>query len=292
MNITPINFRPYSPTFSAKKQKNNYRPTEKPEPYKKNNVNKEAAMALLGMLSIGVPMQQLKVEFDKNNGFERVTSEQSSFDTRAEALSYAKRKVTDALKEEKPYEYSVWIDNKNNISGEFKGDSVEVKSSIPLLSTSIKRLLGDYSLTSVHGHPDGKDNKTTPISPTDCITLINNPLIKESIVFNKNGEYSILRKTDNFRPLDEEEQKRLIESYYRFMIGSFSEKYPEKLLNRDLNKNFAMTDIAKENIDLQFINEVDNFLYDIDGIKLINIFWEQVAPEIGLEYKTNYSYLK
>src|SRR5699024_4406090 len=100
------------------------------------------------------------------------------------------------------YEYCVIIDNNNNIVGEFKGDSTNVKSFYRITDVA-KGFFTGYNVTTVHGHPDNAEDITTPISFPDFRNLVTSSIEKESIVFNKQGEYSVLKKTDSFVPLGE-----------------------------------------------------------------------------------------
>lgn len=281
MNISPINFR-YSyhidkrlviPAFESRSNGTEIPRNLEPESkYTRNKMRAETAAVML-MAGLGIatfPFNEYRIKSECN----MVVSEQSRFDTRKEALEYAKKKVTNALKEPSPYEYCVIIDNNNNIVGEFKGDSTEVKSFYRLTDV-IKNVFAGYNVTSVHGHPDGVENVTTPISFGDFRNLVNSLVEKESIVLNKQGEYSILKKTDKFVPLKENKIEALYYIYQKIMIDAFDENYPDKFLQSD-EYNAAVT----------------QFSQTMKGIKIIDAFWRVCAPKVGLEYKTNYSYLR
>lgn len=305
MNINPVNYR-FCRSLSAASNKQSHQPSFKgnknckgpslphdlePETkFTKKQAVRSQCMGLLFLSTLGIAHNELY----KNNiesKFEVVTPECSSFNTREEALEYAKKRITDALKEPKPYEYNVLIDNNNNIVNEFKGDSAHVMYFYKNFDR-LKNLLTDYSITSVHGHPDQVGNITTPISFGDFTALVASPIEKESIVFNKNGEYSLLRKTDKFVPLDDEEIEKLNDIYSTMMSTLFEKNHPEQSLNRQLNRNFSKSESARKNADKNYLQNLNNFQTCIDGIKAIDVFWRELAPRLGLEYETNYSYLK
>lgn len=303
MNIASVTYK-YSyktgagltrPSFSgfAKQKTNGGELSHEPGRQSKYKNYLENAGFIASMMFAGVSIGSYYIQdYKLKSEYNMVVSERSSFETRKDALKYAKKKVIDALKESSPYEYNVIIDNNNNIVGEFKGDSTEVKS-FYRMTDLLKGVFLGYSITSIHGHPDNTgQNITTPISFSDFRSLVTIPIEKESIVFNKRGEYSILKKTDRFVSLEEELIEFFRYVYNEMLIDGFNKKNPEKLVKRESDKNFCNSNREKERIDKAYYEEVTQFSQTIDGIKIIDAFWREYASKLGLEYKTNYSCLQ
>lgn len=276
-NITPLSFG---------RNKNN-----KVEPEQSNNEQKRGSGNILPRLclatagffvSAGV---LVSTAYDALDTSPRVESEQTSFDNRADAMQYAKKKITAALNKDYPREYMVYIDKYNNILGEFNGNDDSVYGDL-LFFDMLKTKIPGYYYSSVHGHP-GYDGLSTPISCSDFEILNNENALKEVIAINKNGEYSLLRKKDDFEPLDFEKLYDIRHSLWDRLKEESQEKMPDKW--KDVGKIISHDEFFDDKYTEQDV--ICEYQTTPDGINCIHNFWKENAPKINLEYKTNYSYL-
>ena len=225
--------------------------------------------------------------YDSLDTANRVTSEQTEFESEKDADDYAKSKVVSALNNDYPIEYLVYIDNHNNILGEFKGNFDNVYGSMKFYDL-VKTNLPGYSYKAVHGHPS-HDDYSTPVSFDDFEQLNNEDALKELVVYNKNGEYSILRKTSKFKPIDEEEVYNLRRQIWNRLESESKLKMPERW--EKLNSQQEIETAADDYEPDSYLKIVQSYQTTLEGIQSINDFWVETAPKLNLEYKTNYSYL-
>ena len=71
----------------------------------------------------------------------------------------------------------------------------------------------------LHGHPTYHSDGvlTTPISVPDFRTFLRLP-INEVVAYNEFGQYSLMRKTDKFRQLKNEEVESIIEELNKKLL--------------------------------------------------------------------------
>ncbi|MCM1264598.1 MAG: hypothetical protein NC200_00220 [Candidatus Gastranaerophilales bacterium] len=237
--------------------------------------------------------------YDAFNFSPIVESEQTSFDNRTDAMEYAKEKIINELNKPYPREYMVYIGKNNDILGEYRGDSESVYGDL-LFFDMLKTKIPGYNYTSIHGHPD-HDGLTTPLSFSDFKVLNNNDKLHEEIALNKDGEYSSLKKTDKFEPLDYDTLYELGTEIWNRLTEESKEKMPEKweqigeITEENKNNPFNYNYIDNDSIYVgpKYTEEdvIIEYQTSIDGIKCIHNFWKETAPKINLIYETNYSYL-
>ena len=204
------------------------------------------------------------------------------------ALEYAKNSVVKALKSDKPYEKCVLIDN-DVIVKQFNGDHNGVEFNTNGLKFD----------TMVHGHPDayGK-GMTYPINFTDISAFFENTLngIKKSIVYNSNGEYSMVEALP--RP---EAYDRLVPFVREEFIKIDNRRNLAKSIRLEQemgNANIAKLKELKSSGKLkELAKSIDdeNFLATLLAkieIPVLHKMLKENAPELKLEYRTNFSNIK
>lgn len=217
------------------------------------------------------------------------------------ARKYAKDKSIDAIKSENPFERLVVIDkDTKRIVTEIDGKQNGV---------STKGLSIPDNASMVHAHPTlntmPKTSVATPISFNDFVVL--NKKGNDIIAFNSAGEFSMLAKKPNFKPLSKEQiyYYGQIHSIYivyeNDLIPRIASKLPKifqdcksrqeiKLIMKELETKFGL---SKKQV-LQIMAKCSQVVRDNIGlgeVKGIHKFWQDYADELGVVYKTNYSYL-
>lgn len=109
---------------------------------------------------------------------------QTEFKSTKELFSYAKKRCTDALKSDKPYEHTVLVDTKQNkVLAEYKGNvnECEIKDFDKFVKNPDDTIL-------IHGHPNNH-----PLSNPDVKLLLSYD-VNQVMAVNKNGEFSLAAK--------------------------------------------------------------------------------------------------
>ena len=213
----------------------------------------------------------------------------NDFDTRGEALNYAKERVVEALNSDTPYEHAITINNATNeIMGEFKGNKETVATYVSLLD-EMKLAWHQKGYTLVHGHPAYKNGNTSPLSFTDFQTLISNDNITEIIALNKKGEISRLRKKITYQPLDTPTISNVQIELGKAQIKAFEAKQPARYQQFIKDYLAATNDAKRDSIDKEFTDITNKQDSTNECIRLVQKFWRKTASSLGLEYFTNYS---
>ncbi len=275
---------------SYTKSQNNYlnRFTHFPLKKKIRNVA-GAAFAILGLYTGSEFYENSYYKLDKNGDINYVKPEKKRFDTRKDAIDYAKVRIVEALNNDTPYEHLVNINNANNeILAEFKGNDKEVKGVLSLADL-VKIIYQGKGYTMLHGHPENGNGLTNPLGFQDFTTLIENEHNTEVTAINRYGEVSGLRKTNDFTPLNEEQINDINNKIIDILTNSFRITQP-KLYNKIIETYQQSTDsLEKEQLSQKFDSIVllqDSTLYTN---KYIHKFWKEYAPKLGLEYFTTFS---
>ena len=217
------------------------------------------------------------------------------------ARKYAKDKSIDAIQSKNPFERLVVIDkDTKRIVTEIDGNRNNV---------STKGLSIPNNASMVHGHPTlntmPKTSVATPISFNDFAVL--NKKGSDIIAFNSAGEFSMLAKKPNFKPLSKEQINyygKIHSTYVVYennLIQRIASKLPLifqdckslqeiKLVMKELETKFGL---SKKQV-LQMVAKCEQVIKDNIGlgeVKGIHKFWQDYADELGVVYKTNYSYL-
>lgn len=242
----------------------------------------------------------------------KIPSLQSNFTSLKGARKYAKERAVCALHSDEPYEHMVIIDKKSHkIFGEYKGDEHQV-------SAGFDQLHFPKSCSIIHGHPAshkcGDKSLSTPISFDDFGYMFRH--CDDIIAFNKNGEFSLLMKTPKFKPIDKK-QMALYEAEHVFymypeILGTLTDRLPKEFHGITTIKQLAAKikelkstgkysteklqskykAVVKEfQQEIQKIKSENEFDIGYEQIKGIHRFWQDYADELGVVYKTNYSYL-
>lgn len=242
----------------------------------------------------------------------KIPSLQSNFTSLKGARKYAKERAVCALHSDEPYEHLVIIDKKSHkIFGEYKGDEFQV-------SAGFDQLHFPKSCSVIHGHPAsykcGDKSLSTPISFDDFGHMFRH--CDDIIAFNKNGEFSLLMKTPKFKAIDKK-QMALYEAEHVFymypeILGALTDRLPKEFHGITTIKQLAAKikelkstgkysaeelqskykTVAQElQQEIQKIESENEFDIGYEQIKGIHRFWQDYADELGVVYKTNYSYL-
>ena len=282
MIINNITYNSNYLKFSGKKKEIYKQKQEIQNTPKKHSALSTLVLTTVGVLTSGLFGQQV---YNSINNDYRVQSEQTDFDNKSDAMQYAKRKITKALNDSNyPHEYLVYVGEDNEILGEFDGNNSEVHGNLLFYDRLKKQLLG-YKYTSLHGHPE-HNGYSSPLSFNDFEILNNDESLNEIVAFNKNGEKSILRKKDNFKKLDNETIKSMLQDYRNKLIEESKINMPEKWnqVGKSIKNDFCNYTYTEEHVIIEYQQS-------LEGIKCIHNYWKNIAPKYNLEYKTNYSYL-
>lgn len=279
MYITPYRAYQYNPQFTGKKKQpvntSKLYDDEKDIKDKKTLgcASKVVAGLALGLISVNGPntiqdINEIQESINKINLIEHIEPEQKEFATREKALEYAFKKIQKPLNIEKPYEYSVLInDNTNEIEAECKGDSNSVIIT-PRVSKIFYQKLGldKDKYTALHGHPgiviNDEYSLVSSFSFADFRYLNNNDKLSTSIVVTKDGDSFLLRKKENFKQLDEQALKR-IETAFDLVVENEAEFDFMIFGDRKKNGKQAVISLLRQK------------------------FWHMVAKKYNLEYETS-----
>ena len=238
-------------------------PNQTPSKFKQffKKTNRFLTILMFAYASIFLPQKYNSIA--KDLGF--VEPQQENFETKEEALKYAINKIREPLNQEKPYEYSVILDYKDySVVSERKGNERSVANYT--IGYALKDFLGiKHPFIMLHGHPaDVMENKTATqtFSFQDFRAFNNNVNEKESYVVNKEGQFCVFRKKDNYKQLSEDELKKLREDY-------------------DFFYRAAWANLVKINKDGQTLHQ----FHDYQGM---HAFWQDMANKYNFEYYTNY----
>lgn len=246
----------------------------------------------------------LKMLFGKLQNKNKISVPQEPFATEKLARDYAQQKILAALHSDTPHEYMVVIDkNTNKILGEYKGDKDHVSAGIDAFD------FPDNAIC-IHGHPtyltENGVNYSTPLSFSDFKGLNMNQ--SECTAINPDGEYSTLIKKPDFKELPPGLMNYYEGLHMDMVYGDLFEKNQHHLhpLVADCEKISQLFDKVKQLKEMGITKEQameikesvlkvfpKNYeaVLDLNMIKNINKFWQKYADEMGLIYKTNYSYL-
>ena len=225
---------------------------------------------------------------------------QKEFKGLKQVRKYAKDNSIDALKSENPFEHLVIIDkDTKRIVTEIDGKQ----------SVSTKGLSIPDNASMVHGHPTLKTMQgtsvATPISFNDFGVLNKNG--SDIIAFNTAGEFSMLAKKPNFKPLSKEQfyyYGQIHSTYIVYennLIPRIASKLPLifqdcksrqeiKLIMKELETKFGLNRKQIQQIKAKCMQVVKDNI-GLGEVKGIHNFWQDYADELGVIYKTNYSYL-
>lgn len=228
---------------------------------------------------------------------------QTEFTSYISVQNYAKNRAVEALKTDKPYEHLILIDKKTNkVIGEYKGTSQEVNEGV------LGMLKSNSRVSQVHGHPTMflKDGKpvTSPVSWPDFVAV--NHKGEEIFAYNIRGEYSVIRKQPGYIKLPDDKIQYYEQKYMQLLNKKFVEtrkslfpkefegiKTLEDFEKKCLELSKTLKDKKRRNeIDKQLQKLLTEFNESFDVIEAVHEFWKKYADEMGLIYKTNFSYLK
>ena len=190
-------------------------------------------------------------------------------------FSRYKSQIISYLKMDKPREYMVIADRTTgkNICSHL-GDAIECGGNIDYS----KLPLNPKTSVMLHGHPTYYINgvSTTPISEPDFRTFLRLP-INEVVAYNEIGQYSLMRKTNKFRRLKEEEVTSIIEELHKRL-----ETLIPKNKLEEVNSGIAFNFFKK-------LGLIEEQMTTQDGIKLMDKFWQEICPKIGIDYQCTYT---
>ncbi len=213
---------------------------------------------------------------------------QTDFETRDEAILYAKNRVIEALNAPKPYEHLVLIDNATNeILAEFKGDENQVVECLSAWDEICVAFNGK-GYTSIHGHPENKNGSTNPIGFTDFLSLINTPKNTVIAAVSRDGNISALTKLPYYSQPEDKKIENIKNGIVEILAKSFQRTQPQ-MYDSLYNAFFSTTDsLKKAKISSTFdsILNLQDTTYECH--RLLHKFWEKQAPKLGLKYYTNF----
>jgi hypothetical protein len=195
-------------------------------------------------------------------------------------LAKTKAECVDALRCSTPYEKMFLLDEKNNtiiskIIGEEKNCGI---------SNSILNKINSNTI-ALHGHPAFFSDISAPVSFQD-FKLLNSCELKKIIAYNKNGEFSLLQKSPQYKALQKSEFRKLENTYLETLLDYLPTKSKAEVKDY-LNKYKKSGE--KENL-VQILNTMNDFQLTKDGAKATHAFWQTHAQEANLIYKTNYNF--
>ncbi len=235
------------------------------------------------------------------------------FGTPEMAMNFARNQAVQALKSQSPYEKAVIIKD-NIVKGIFSGDrhGVGICGCKPLTRS-----------ITVHGHPEDM-----PISHADARKLIDSlGRTEEVIALNSKGEYSSLKNLvfDTFSDEALSTAQNIVAKRPSFFQKLRNKLYVSHTDTTEITGNYCtsstqnINEIAKNRrnmyhdymayilngeLGVRYKAAISKRDYDLggkiidyaqsspEGKRRIHEFWTQNAARYGLEYKTNYSYLK
>lgn len=236
------------------------------------------------------------------------------FKTEGEAMDYAKGRVMDALHSPVPYERGVVV-NGNTVVREVEGAGNQVNFGQDIIPKDS---------VIVHGHP-----QYTPISITD-MTGLRSASSSSIIAYNPNGEYSkmsLVPKTwgkwlpkkirEYLYKCYEKGNAKLARKEYNQYMSSMDKGLKEQAtkVGQELQELYGSSDEATQKIIRKYlkkyqkdstvdpsdlpenVKQIFDKLVQLDKketeakIPLTHKFWQEKAPEYGVKYETNYSYL-
>ncbi len=144
------------------------------------------------------------------------------------------------------------------------------------------------SLQVIHSHPtfsDKSEEYTLPISVDDFHVLNSNIAIKEVTAIDKNGKFSKLEKSSNFKPIKKRKLKILVADFYSYLYNSMTTEEKEKIqiLKKYCNENPNNSD----SISLKIMKDISSQQHTKTGAIAIHKFWLDNAEKYGLSYSTN-----
>lgn len=213
-----------------------------------------------------------------------------NFQSAKTAEEYAKNAVVKAARQANPYEKSIIVD-KNRITYEQNG--TQGNCLVPIKGKGIW----------VHGHPDlYAKGGTFPFSAADYQAFIVAPGLEKAVAYNTLGEKAEMIKLppkwwEKFLPP---------QSILGAKIGSCNGGYNKALLDKNgakqLNKLYfkalwakitknpeAAKLYTKQNLNLY--SKLLQESFSEAGAKRVHKFWVKSAPNLGVDYSTNFSNL-
>ena len=220
------------------------------------------------------------------------------FSSEDSAVKYAKNRVLKALRCDKPFERGLVID-KNSVIKEVNGNKNKV-----LLCPEDKN---SFDIITVHGHPDavithvGKHpcflrnifsvnkNKnvikpggiTYPVSINDYRCFMQSPNEKKCIVYNSNGEYSVLTKNKPGIYMNNQDFKEII---FEYNLTVSDQGYFGTII-KNVYKYVKNAFKSAKNAEQSILKDVDK------ESKKIHEFLKENTERYGVSYQTNYSNL-
>ena len=222
------------------------------------------------------------------------------FSSEASAVKYAKTRVLKALRCNKPFERGLVIDN-NTVVKEVNGNGTRI-----LLNSDNKK---SFDIITIHGHPDAvitkegehpcllrrifSSNKnknggkikhngiTYPVSINDDQCFMLSPNEKKCIVFNSNGEYSVLTKWKPGLCMNNQDFNELIFEYDLTVSEQGSYSRLIKNIFSYIKNTFKPAKEAEQSM-LKAAKEES---------KKIHTFMKENTERYGVNYQTNYSNL-
>ena len=213
---------------------------------------------------------------------------QTDFETREEAINYAKARVTEALNVPEPYEHLVLIDNATNeVLAEFKGDENQVTECLSAWD-EIRVAFNGKGYTSIHGHPENLNGTTNPIGFTDFLSLVNTHQNTVITAVRKDGKTSTLAKMPYYTTPTKKQILDTYEKITQILAMSFQRTQPQ--MYDSLYKAFHHTtdSVKQAEISSAFDSILSKQDTTFDCHRMIHKFWEKHAPKLGLKYYTNY----
>ncbi len=251
-----------------------------------------AVLSALGVYAGGAFYENSYYKRTRDGDISYVEPVQKNFDSRGEAINYAKQRVIEGLNKDSAYEHMVYINNADNeILAEFKGNDETVAGTLSL-ADEIKIIFDGKGYSAVHGHPENSNGTTNPLGFLDFKSLMENKNLTEICAVNKYGEVSRLRKGPDFKPISTEqidsmrtEMLKLLNCSFKYTSGNLHDKILQEY--KETEDSLSRTKLISKYESLLQEQAVTPFFHN-----LVHRFWEKCAPFFGLEYYTNYTDMK
>lgn len=252
--------------------------------------NPDSAVGMDDLCSLNAAMAQKNtilgrfLVYKKNlRGIEPLSK---NFPSEDAAIGYAKQQILPRLNTGDSHEYAVAIDiDCNRVLREFVGRRDSVGVDVP------EMLNPKNKIALVHGHPnfDGY-SCTNTVSWKDFLHMNSHPGEHKCIALNSDGEYSLLEKLENAKPLDKNQIDEFEELHLNYWMENLSED-AKKALSK-LSLELADKTEEEASVYLPLVTSILNKSRHTPEYAVANHkFWSENAESIGVKYKTNYSYL-
>ena len=187
-----------------------------------------------------------------------------------------KAECVKALNSFHPYELAFALDKNGKCLGRFVGNQERCL---------IENLPKDIPIILIHGHPQGVNRKTLPVSLED-LEFMNNNNVEKIVAFDKFGAQSYLQKGEIFTKLTSKQLSELKHCYINRLLKIADKSELEKFssLISYCRRNSKNCDMVKQ----ELAENLEKLQYKENANLIIDEFWQEVASKYNLIYFSNF----